>query len=209
MGHKNLRGRQSIIESDQILKDFIISAFMDGNSSTEISRMIKVRFPTKPINRLTISRYLDKMMDNVLDPEQQGTNSTKALLQNFDDTLKEFNDLFEDIRKNMDLTPEQNEKLDSSQRRITISINLSKKRWKMFLLTVQQSNTELKEGLGKFIRTLDGTQKLQLNEMLKDLWREDEILDSKDSKIFQRYQKQKTKLFYKYFPISADSPEVA
>jgi len=207
--HKNIRGKTSLLDADLELHDFVLSNYMAGSNPSEIAKMIRIRYPTKPISRISISRFLDRTLDDIKPDIQTSDKSSKDLLKLIDDSIDEFNSLFQDIEESVTLTSQQQEKLDKHHRRVIMSLNLAKKRWKIFMLQVQMTNTELQEGLQKFINTLTGKQKLQLNEMLENLWREDQLLNQQDTKKFQKYQKSKVKSFYKYFQQKDEGIEVA
>jgi hypothetical protein len=207
--HRNVRGKTSLLDADQELHDFVLSNYMTGSSPSEIAKMIRVRYPNKPISRITISRFLDRTLDDINPEMQTSDKSSKDLLKQFDDTIEEFNSLFSEIEESVDLTTEQQERLDKHHRRVIMSLNLAKKRWKIFMLQVQMTNTEVQEGLQKFINTLTGKQKLQLNEMLQDMFLEDQLLNQQDTKKYLKYQKSKVKSFYKYFPQKDEGIEVA
>jgi hypothetical protein len=204
--NKNVRGKTSILLADQQLHDFVLSNYMSGSSPSDIAKLIRIRFPNKPVSRLTISRFLDRTLDDIK-PDIQ--TSDKSILKLIDDSIVEFNSLFQDIEESVTLTTEQQEKLDKHHRRVILSLNLAKKRWKIFMLQVQMTNTEVQEGLQKFINCLSGKQKLQLNEMMQDIFLEDQLLNKQDTKKYQKYQKSKVKAFYKYFPQKDEGVEVA
>lgn len=198
--HINIRGRDAILSKDIELKNYVLSEYMSGKSITQIAKDIIIKFPEKPpISRVTISRFINQHLDELDVDESCSDSAIKELIQAFQDTKDNFNQLFDELREELDLSPKQIEMVDKMQRKCNLSLNNCKTKWKLFIISTRQTNTELQGLLGKFVNTLDWDQKQSLSKLLDEMWPE-ELLTDKDMNKYRKFQAKKVKLFYKMFP---------
>jgi hypothetical protein len=199
--HRNIRGRDARMSKDLELAQWVLSEYMAGKTISQITKDIIVKFPDKPpVSRITLSRFINQHLDDLDIEESHSDQSTKELLNAFQETKNSFNDLFDKIREEVDLTPEQVRMIDTMQRRCNINLNTCKTKWKLFIIATKQANTELKELLSSFTRSLDSSQKQKLSEMVDKMFDSDELLSEKDRKKYQKYQAKKVELYFKMFP---------
>ncbi len=199
--HQNIDGRICLLDVDIELSEFVLSEFLNGNNSVEISKLVKIRFPDKKISPLTIRRWLDKKID-LINPDNQTTDrATKDVIQAFDFSIKTFNNYFEEIKAELDLEPKQLRKLEEVQRKVNTELGKSKRQFKIYQLSLKIANQEIQDTLEKFLNTLTGTQRTQLGEMVENLIPDDFLVNNSDKKKYEKYQKKKTKLYYDCFPV--------
>jgi hypothetical protein len=207
--HRHLRGKTSLLDQDEELASFCLNEFMNGGSVSEISRLVNIRFFPKKISPISIKRWIDKQISDI-DPEKLDEDTIgKTVTDAFDETSKSFNDLFSDIRENVNLNAKQDEQLDQVQRKVNLNLNLAKKKFKIYKLQLRIADTEIQDTLQEFLNQLTGSQKEMLSEMIEELFLPDQLISDKDRKKYKRYQRKRVKDFYKVFPQGdKDSMEV-
>lgn len=198
--HRNITGSYSIIDTDSELKNFVLEKFLSGSNPTEIAKAIEIRWPTKKISRLTISRYLDKSISNLSPDEYTSEKVTKEVNDAFSKTTENFRKLFNEMREEIALTPKQEEMLDKTERKVNLEISLAKRRFRIYQLQFQITDSQIQNILRKFTNSLTGEQRRTLGEMVeKELFTKDQLLGNVDSRKYEKWKKKQTKSFYRTF----------
>lgn len=199
--HRNISGKSSILDVDQELGEFVLSRYMEGLTPTLIEREIIIKYPDKKISRITIDRWISKKITEELDPESLNEETaSKELLKSFDDTINNFNLLFDELKETLNLDSSQIDKINKMHKRTILNLNNCKKKWQIFKLQCKINDTELKDMLSEFCRELSGEQKRRLNEIVEQMLPPDQVFIDANRKKYDKFNRAKTKLWFKHFP---------
>jgi len=199
--HKHQRGASGVIEQDTELGNFILKEYMGGSSVTEIWKLLQIKYPERKVSRITISRYIQRQLDDISPDNLTDESVGKDVLNIFDNTIESLSEIFSNIRKEMNLEPDQIKRLDQMERKTSLNLTLARRKYKVFQLSMRMANTEIENVMQKFTASLSGKQREELSQIVdKDLFLESEVLSKAENKKYQKYNKAKTKLWYKHFP---------
>lgn len=197
----NTVGRHAVLTKDIELKNWVLSEYMSGKPISQIAKDIIVKFPEKPpLSRVSLSRFINQHLTEIDVDEAKEFTATQELLRQFDETKNNFNELFDKLRNEVPLSPEQLTMVDTMQRKCNISLNQCKNKWKLYIVACKQNTFELKTLLADFTNTLNSSQKETLSQMVDDMFEPDEMITEEDKAKYQRFLQKKIKMYYSMFP---------
>jgi hypothetical protein len=200
--HKHQRGVSGILEQSPEIGNYVLSQYMAGNSISEIWKLLSIKWPELKISKITISRFISRQLDDI-SPDRISDDSLgvgKEVISLIDDTIESLEDTFSSVRREVSLEPEQLKKLDQIQRKVNCSLTLAKRKYKVYELSLKIANNEIQDTIRKFTNSLSGRQKEELAKLVDDdLFLESQVLSKAKQKQFDKYNRAKTKLFYKHF----------